>query len=193
MNLLRARRAIEQTAPGEALEVWLGAEGAATVPGGLAALGHAILLSASRGDGLRVVVRRRGGEAPARPRTDGDAWLRRFARQIVLPDLGEAGQRRIGDAGVVVEGAGDAAETAAVHLRAAGVGEVTRRVGSRGGALRIDAGSASVEAQVRSAGPLARFEGASLADACLRAIVSGRPPTRRITVDDAGGPVVVPL
>jgi len=191
MNLLRARRAIERTAPGEVLEIWLGAEGRETVPSGLASLGHAVLDSAARGDGLHLVVRRRSGAADPRALAYGEVWLRRFARQIVLPDLGEAGQRRIGEAHVVVEGAGDAAETAAVHLRAAGVAEVTRRLvspggGSGGGVLRIEAEPASVEAPVRPAGPLARFEGAVLADACLRAIVSGVAPVRRIALDESG-------
>lgn len=186
MNLLRARRAIDRMPPGGVLEIWLGAEGMQTVPGGLTTLGHAVLDSAPRGDGLHLVVRRRGGEAGARPAPDGDAWLRRFARQIVLPDLGEEGQRRIGGARVVVAGDGDAAEAAATHLRAAGALDVVRGPGPTTGRLRIAAGPVSVDAPVRPSGPLARFEGAALADASLRAIVRGEPPTRRIAVDGAG-------
>jgi hypothetical protein len=49
----------------------------------------------------------------------------RYARQIALPEIGPEGQTRIGAARVAVVGADRAAETAAIYLSAAGVGEVT--------------------------------------------------------------------
>ena len=49
----------------------------------------------------------------------------RYARQIALPEIGPEGQERIGAARVAIVGADRAAETAAIYLRAAGVGEVT--------------------------------------------------------------------
>jgi molybdopterin/thiamine biosynthesis adenylyltransferase/TusA-related sulfurtransferase len=125
-NLLRARRAVERLEPGATLEAWLGAEGAATVPDGLASLGHAVVAREARGDALRVVVRRGAGGPPAaaaRPE-EGDAWLRRFARQVVLAEVGEAGQRRLGAAAVLVVGRGAAADACALYLGAAGVGTV---------------------------------------------------------------------
>lgn len=191
MNLLRARRALERAPAGGLLEVWLGAEGRDTVPRGLAALGHAIVESDDRDERLRLVVRRQGGAGTASADGDADAWLRRFARQIVLPDLGEAGQRRLGGARVRVEGTGDAADSAATHLRAAGVGDVVLAAPRTERRLELAAGPASVAAPVRAHGPLARFEGAVLADACLRAIVSGVAPTRRIVADDDGGVTTV--
>jgi hypothetical protein len=48
----------------------------------------------------------------------------RYARQIALPDIGPEGQERIGAARVAVVGADRAAETAAIYLKAAGVGQV---------------------------------------------------------------------
>jgi hypothetical protein len=48
----------------------------------------------------------------------------RHARQIALPEVGPEGQARIAAARVAVIGADRAAETAALYLRAAGVGQV---------------------------------------------------------------------
>jgi hypothetical protein len=50
------------------------------------------------------------------------ASVTRFARQLALPEVGSAGQERLGAARVVVVGEGLAAETAARYLAAAGVG-----------------------------------------------------------------------
>jgi molybdopterin/thiamine biosynthesis adenylyltransferase/TusA-related sulfurtransferase len=135
MNLLRARRAVERLGPEGTLEVWLGEEGAATVPDGLAGLGHALLSRERRGGALRIVVRRgAGGEAPEARPEEGDAWLRRFARQVVLPEVGEAGQRRLGAATVLVAGRGDAAVACALYLATAGVGTVVLGVAGEAGA-----------------------------------------------------------
>lgn len=57
MNLLRARAGVEALAPGGELEILLGAEGAETVPEGLAALGHEVVAE-PLGPGLRIRVRR---------------------------------------------------------------------------------------------------------------------------------------
>jgi hypothetical protein len=46
----------------------------------------------------------------------------RFARQLALPEIGPAGQERLGAARVAIVGGGLAAETAARYLAAAGVG-----------------------------------------------------------------------
>jgi hypothetical protein len=48
----------------------------------------------------------------------------RYARQIALPEIGPEGQARICAARVAVVGADVTAETAAIYLRAAGVGQV---------------------------------------------------------------------
>ena len=57
-----------------------------------------------------------------RPSPASEAWLRRYARQVVLPEIGEAGQRRIGEATVRLAGRGDALLACAVCLSAAGIG-----------------------------------------------------------------------
>ncbi len=184
MNLLRARTAIDALRAGAELEIWLGSEGAETVPSGLAALRHHVLVAEPRTTGLRVVVRHRGGAANA-PAYDPDRQ-RRFARQIVLPEFGEEGQRRIAAAQVTVRGESEAASVAALHLASAGIGHVIEERRSLPGRLMLVGTSTSIDRPVRAAGPLARFEGAVAADALLRGIVSGSLADARIDVSDEG-------
>jgi TusA-related sulfurtransferase len=124
LNLLRARREVEALPPGSILEIHLGSEGAASVPDGLRALGHELLETAPRGAGLRLRVRRGAAARSDAPLTRDE--LLRYARQVVLPEVGEAGQRRLLAGAVAVGGRGPTARTADVYLRAAGVGRVTR-------------------------------------------------------------------
>lgn len=171
MNLLRARRALDRAAPGEIVELWLGEEGVATVPGGLARLGHVEVSRAPVGRALSLRVRR--GDGAAAP-VGSDAWLRRFARQIVLPEVGEEGQRRLSAATVEVGGAGEGFVAAAWVLACAGVG----RLVLRGAGERIVADRAcAFPFEPTDAG---RSEAEALAEALARHGIAG-------TADGASG------
>lgn len=129
LNLLRAREALDAAAPGSHVRLLLGAEGAATVPDGVRAAGHHVVAAVARGEGLDLVVEVvRTGRAIA---VEDSIDLERYARQVVLPEVGLVGQRRLLEAEVVVEGHGLEARVAARYLAAAGA-RVVRRPGAQG-------------------------------------------------------------
>lgn len=129
LNLLRARQRLERAESGETVELWLGLEGAATVPDGLRALGHAVLVEEPHGEGLRLRVRRAWAPAADAPEPLRRELLERFARQIVLPDVGEQGLRRLQSTRVVVRGRPPGTQVLRTWLLAAGVGTVDVREG----------------------------------------------------------------
>lgn len=61
--------------------------------------------------------------------------LERYHRQMMLPNFGEAGQKRLKSTTVLVTGVGGLGGTSALYLAVAGVG---RLILVRGGDLRLD-------------------------------------------------------
>ena len=65
-----------------------------------------------------------GGSDPLTPVSDADLWLERYSRQLVLPQWSEAAQRALGEASVLVVGAGALGSPVATYLAGAGVGRL---------------------------------------------------------------------
>jgi len=210
LNLLRARRALADLPFGAVLEIRLGAEGAATVPDGVRALGHTVLSEVPAGAGLDLRVQV-GAPATATPALDGEI-LQRYARQIVLPEVGERGQRTLLEASVWLGGEGPAAAAARRYLEAAGVGSFVDRPAEAdvcawaGGleapdlpadAVRLVRGEAGVQAS-RTAGPalgaydvaapVALAWGALLADLVQRVLVLAEAPAGTLHIGATGTP-----
>ena len=66
----------------------------------------------------------RPDDEPVPAEATADPWLERYSRQLVLPEWSEAAQRAIGDASVLVVGAGALGSPVATYLAGAGVGRL---------------------------------------------------------------------
>ena len=100
--------------------------------------------------------------------------IRRYARQILLREVGGTGQARLLAGRAVVVGDGAAAEEAATYLAAAGVGVV----------VLDDALAARVADRLQRMNPDVRVERAS-EDATRLAVTSAGAPATRITPEPA--------
>ena len=141
------------------------------MPDGVRALGHEVLLEQPRDGGLRMRVR---AGAVRQTSSLSDEELRRYARQIVLPDVGEAGQQALGAACVTIEGPATELEVLGRYLRAAGVGDV--RPTERDAPLRATIGEQRIEAPTA---PSHHRRATLLADQIQRRVVLGAdaPPS----------------
>jgi molybdopterin/thiamine biosynthesis adenylyltransferase len=72
---------------------------------------------------LKSLVAAAKGSDPLTP-AEPDPWLERYSRQLVLPQWSEAAQRALGDASVLVVGAGALGSPVATYLAGAGVGRL---------------------------------------------------------------------
>ena len=129
MNLLRARQSIEHAPPGTLMEFLLGQEGAATVPDGVRMLGHQVVDTRRRtdADGIHLVVRVSATPPSLRstpPRMPAEV-VQRFARQLVLDDMGSSGQQALFRSSIRVGAPSTPLlDTALIYLAAAGVGSI---------------------------------------------------------------------
>ena len=137
LNLLHAREALDAASAGDVLRFTLGEEGAATVPDGVRILGHRIVRDEPQGRGRLLEVR----VAKAAPSDDFHGMdVERFARQLVLPDLGPAGQAKLQQATVDVAGtrggAGGGRSLPAMRRHRNGSGDETSCAADRRGRRR---------------------------------------------------------
>jgi molybdopterin/thiamine biosynthesis adenylyltransferase len=65
-----------------------------------------------------------GAAVPSPRPAEPDPWLERYSRQLVLPEWSDAAQRALGEASVLVVGAGALGSPVATYLAGAGVGRL---------------------------------------------------------------------
>ncbi|MGY6634880.1 MAG: HesA/MoeB/ThiF family protein [Alkalilacustris sp.] len=134
--------------------------------------------------GLRRLRARATPEAPPpppRPEAFRTAELDRYARHIILPQIGGAGQKRLRDARVLVVGVGGLGSPALLYLAAAGIGTL--------GMIDDDVvENANLQRQIIHTDArigMPKVFSAQAAIAALNPFVAVRPYHRRLTADIA--------
>ena len=146
------------------------------LPGLLGALilGYRAFLRAAR-------ARAAAAAAPARAGTFSETELDRYARHIVLHEIGGMGQRRLKEAKVLVVGAGGLGSPSLLYLAAAGVGTI--------GVIDDDTVSNSnLQRQVIHTDARIGMPKVFSAEAAIKALnpfVAVRPYNRRLTAEEA--------
>ncbi len=134
-----------------------------------------------RSRAAEVEAARDAAEAPAQVGPFSEVELERYARHIVLREIGGPGQKRLKDARVLVIGAGGLGSPALLYLAAAGVGTI--------GIIDDDIVSLSnlqrqvLHADARTGTP--KVASAQAALAALNPHVTVRPYNRRLTAEIA--------
>src|SRR5262249_19963871 len=97
----------------------------------------------------------RPGDSPASRSMLSDSQIDRYARQIVLPEIGGRGQERLLGARVAIRGSGDAALIAASYLAGAGVGSIAVDACETGTpiALALGFGTGEIAATITARNP----------------------------------------
>ena len=153
------------------------------VAGALAAAigAYARVIRGVRGRVAAVEAARDAAEAPPPNGPFTDLELERYARHVVLREIGGPGQRALKDAKVLVVGAGGLGSPVLLYLAAAGVGRI--------GVIDDDAVSLSnLQRQVIHADDRLGMAKVFSAQAAMRAVnphVEVRPYHRRLTADIA--------
>ncbi|MBS0124741.1 HesA/MoeB/ThiF family protein [Thetidibacter halocola] len=164
-----------RAATGGSAALWL-------ILGGFGALGLAYALVLRRLRGRAQA--KEAAEAPApRPGKFQDGELERYARHIVLRELGGPGQARLKQAKVLVIGAGGLGSPALLYLAAAGVGTV--------GVIDDDTvDTGNLQRQVIHQDARIGMPKVFSAEAAMKALnpyITVRPYKRRLTEEIAGG------
>lgn len=142
------------------------------------------LLAMAYGEGVRALRQRHRPEpaAPQRPGTLREAELDRYARHIMLREIGGMGQKQLKTARVLVVGAGGLGSPALMYMAAAGVGTI--------GVIDGDVVEGSnLQRQVIHTDQRIGMPKVFSAEVAMRALnpfIEVRPYNRRLTAETAG-------
>ncbi|WP_444667215.1 HesA/MoeB/ThiF family protein [Cereibacter changlensis] len=158
-------------ATGERAEVWL-------------AVGVVALVAALYRAGLTRLKRRVAARAtPDKPGAFRPAELERYARHIMLREIGGPGQRRLKDAKVLVVGAGGLGSPALLYLAASGVGTIGVIDGDRVENSNLQRQVIHTDARIG----LPKVASAEVQMRALNPFIEVRPYHRDLTEETAAG------